>query len=94
MENNENQKDHPFDKNKSAQNDTFESNSTTGSGLSQAERNVQDGTNSDVNNGSEELVEKYNINDKAYSDSSKKDFVETTSNFHHADETDEESEEE
>jgi len=90
MENNENQKDYSFDKNKSAQNDTFESNSTTGSGLSQAERNVQDGTNSDVSNGSEELVEKYNINDKAYSDSSKKDFVETTSNFHHADEESEE----
>ena len=91
MENNENPKD-SLDKNKSAE--TFESNSTTGSGLSQAERNVQDGTNSDIDNGSEALVEKYNINDKAYSDSSKKDFVETTSNFHHADEDDQESEEE
>ncbi len=94
MENNENRKDNNFDKNKSLQNDTFESNSTTGSGFSQAERNVQDGTNSDVNNGSETLVEKYNINDKAYSDSSKKDFVETTSNFHHADEGEDESQEE
>lgn len=36
--------------------------------------------------GSRELIEKYNINDQAYSDSSKKDFVETVSNFHHADE--------
>jgi len=35
--------------------------------------------------GSKELVQKYNINDKAHSDSSKKDFVKTTSNFKHAD---------
>lgn len=33
--------------------------------------------------GSKELVEKYNINDKAHSDSSKKDFVKTVSNFNH-----------
>jgi len=33
--------------------------------------------------GSKELVEKYNINDKAHSDSSKDDFVKTVSNFKH-----------
>lgn len=55
---------------------------TTGSGYSEAERNVQDGTNSD--NGSQFLVDKYNINDQAYSDSSLDDFVKTTSGFRHA----------
>jgi len=34
--------------------------------------------------GSQELVAKYNINDKAYSDSSKDDFVETVSKFKHS----------
>jgi len=38
--------------------------------------------------GSEELIEKYNINDQAHSDSSAADFVRTVSEFHHADETD------
>ena len=37
--------------------------------------------------GSEALIEKYNINDQAHSDSSKDDFVKTVSEFHHADET-------
>jgi hypothetical protein len=37
--------------------------------------------------GSRELIEKYNINDQAHSDSSKDDFVKTVSEFHHADET-------
>ncbi|RZJ31781.1 MAG: hypothetical protein EOO48_01005 [Flavobacterium sp.] len=37
-------------------------------------------------NGSEELVNKYNVNDQAHSDSSLNDFVNTTSNFHHEDE--------
>ena len=60
----------------------FKSNDTTGSGFSEAERSTQDGTNSD--NGSEDLVDKYNINDKAHFDSSKEDFVKTTSNFKHA----------
>lgn len=41
-----------------------------------------------VDNGSQELVDKYNINDKAYSDSSKKDFVETVSKFRHAEQDD------
>ena len=36
--------------------------------------------------GSKELIERYNINDQAYSDSSAKDFVKTVSGFHHADE--------
>lgn len=34
--------------------------------------------------GSEALVEKYNIGDKAFTDSSEKDFVKTISNFNHA----------
>ncbi len=34
--------------------------------------------------GSKNLIENYNINDKAHADSSKKDFVKTVSNFHHA----------
>ena len=69
-------------------------NSTTGSGYSESERDNNDSTNSQnpanpyADNGSQELVDKYNINDKAYSDSSKKDFVETVSKFHHADEED------
>jgi hypothetical protein len=41
--------------------------------------------------GSDELIEKYNINDQAHSDSSAKDFVKTVSEFHHADETDNET---
>lgn len=36
--------------------------------------------------GSEALIEKYNINDQAHSDSSTADFVKTVSEFHHADE--------
>jgi len=40
------------------------------------------------NKGSKALIEKYNINDQAHSDSSKDDFVETTSKFRHADEND------
>jgi len=36
--------------------------------------------------GNEELAEKYNINDQAHLNSSKDDFVETVSNFHHAEE--------
>ncbi|WP_296149927.1 hypothetical protein [uncultured Flavobacterium sp.] len=39
-------------------------------------------------NGSQELVDKYNINDKAYSDSSKDDFVETVSKFRHSGDND------
>jgi hypothetical protein len=53
---------------------------TTGSGYSQAERDAQDATN-----GSQYLVDKYNINDQAHSDSSLDDFVKTTSGFRHAD---------
>lgn len=34
--------------------------------------------------GSEELTKKYNIGDKAFTDSSEKDFVKTVSNFNHA----------
>lgn len=37
------------------------------------------------NNGSQFLVDKYNINDQAHSDSSLDDFVKTTSGFRHAD---------
>lgn len=37
------------------------------------------------NNGSQYLVDKYNINDQAHSDSSLDDFIKTTSGFRHAD---------
>ena len=37
--------------------------------------------------GSEELINKYNINDQAHSDSSIDDFIKTVSEFHHSDET-------
>ncbi len=75
-------------------NNTFgDSDTTTGSGYSEAERKVQDGHVSDndevVHRGSRELIDKYNINDQAHSDSSKDDFIPTVSNFHHADEPDE-----
>lgn len=36
--------------------------------------------------GSEELIKKYNVNDQAHSNSSKEEFIKTTSNFHHSDE--------
>jgi hypothetical protein len=39
----------------------------------------------DAANGSQYLVDKYNINDQAHSDSSLDDFVKTTSGFRHAD---------
>ena len=39
-------------------------------------------------NGSRKLVNEYNINDKAHSDSSEEDFIKTTSNFKHANEHD------
>ena len=38
----------------------------------------------DEGHGSEVLVQRYNINDKAHSDSSFEDFIPTTSSFHHA----------
>ncbi len=67
----------------------FASDSTTGSGFSEGERRLQDGTNSDLGediagDSAEQLVDSYNINDKAHSDSSIDDFVKTTSNYHHA----------
>ena len=63
---------------------------TTGSGYSEAERASKDGTNSDYpadleHKGSRELIDKYNINDQAHSNSSKDDFVKTVSNNNHAD---------
>lgn len=36
--------------------------------------------------GSQELIERYDINDQAHAKSSMDDFVATTSGFHHADE--------
>ena len=68
----------------------YDSNATTGSGLSEFERNIQDGTNEQnpVHRGSEELINRYNINDQAHSDSSLDDFVKTTSAFRHADDED------
>lgn len=66
---------------------------TTGSGYSEAERDTKDATNTDYpadpqHKGSRELIDKYNINDQAHSDSSKDDFVKTVSNSTHADGTD------
>lgn len=63
---------------------------TTGSGYTEAERITKDGTNSDYpkdleHKGSRELIDKYNINDQAHSNSSKDDFVKTISNYNHAD---------
>lgn len=65
---------------------------TTGSGYSEAERISKDATNSDYpkdleHKGSRELIDKYNINDQAHSNSSKDDFVKTISNSTHADGT-------
>lgn len=62
---------------------------TTGSGYSEAERDTKDATNTDYptdpqHKGSRELIDKYNINDQAHSDSSKDDFVKTISNNNHA----------
>ncbi|AWI25727.1 hypothetical protein [Flavobacterium pallidum] len=72
--------------------DGYTPDSTTGSGISEAERNLHDNTLSrnpvdpqHADNGRIELVNKYNINDKAHSDSSAGDFVKTVSKFHHAD---------
>ncbi|AWA29837.1 hypothetical protein HYN48_06960 [Flavobacterium magnum] len=72
--------------------DGYTPDSTTGSGFSEAERNVHEHTLSrnpvdpqHEDNGRIELVNKYNINDKAHSDSSAADFVKTVSKFHHAD---------
>ena len=63
---------------------------TTGSGYSEADRAAKDATNTDYlddpqHKGSRELIDKYNINDQAHSDSSKDDFVKTISNYNHAD---------
>ena len=78
-------------------NDTFgDSDTTTGSGYSERERSVQDGSTTrnadEPDRGSRDLIDKYNINDQAHSDSSKEDFVKTVSNFGHANdkETDDE----
>lgn len=64
-------------------------NLTTGSGYTEDERIVHDGINTDFpydkHKGSRELIDKYNINDQAHSDSSKDDFIKTVSNFNHAD---------
>ena len=66
---------------------------TTGSGYDEAERATKDATNTEYpddpqHKGSRELIDKYNINDQAHSDSSKDDFVKTVSNATHADGTD------
>lgn len=49
------------------------------------ENNQENSDKDKANNGSQFLVDKYSINDQAYSDSSLKDFVKTTSGFRHAD---------
>ena len=66
---------------------------TTGSGYSEAERTSKDATNTDHPNdpqhkGSRELIDKYNINDQAHSNSSVEDFVQTISKSRHIDGTD------
>ncbi|WP_026704096.1 hypothetical protein [Flavobacterium soli] len=63
---------------------------TTGSSYTEAERDTKDAINTDYpadaqHRGSRELIDKYNINDQAHSDSSKDDFVKTISNNNHAD---------
>lgn len=63
---------------------------TTGSGYTEADRSSKESTNTDYpadlqHKGSRELIDKYNINDQAHSDSSKDDFIKTISNYHHAD---------
>lgn len=72
---------------------SYKEDATIGAGYSEAERDLHSDTDSrkpaePEDNGSQELVERYNINDKAYSDSSKDDFVKTVSKFHHADQAD------
>ncbi|OYU80858.1 MAG: hypothetical protein CFE23_07800 [Flavobacterium sp. BFFFF1] len=76
-------------------NENYTPDSTTGSGYSEAEREVNDATlqrnpadPQHADNGRIALVNKYNINDKAHSDSSEEDFVKTISNHHHADAAD------
>ena len=66
---------------------------TTGSGYPEAERDTKDATNTDYpadlhHKGSRELIDKYNINDQAHSNSSKDDFIKTISNSTHAEGTD------
>ncbi|HEX9980381.1 MAG TPA: hypothetical protein VGB50_07435 [Flavobacterium sp.] len=64
----------------------IESDTTTGSGYSEGERNAQDGTNNSYDHrGNDELVDKYNVNDKAHFDSSLDDFIPTVSNYKHSD---------
>ena len=46
-------------------------------------KTIQDELHID-HSGSRAIIDKYLINDKAYSDSSKKNFIKTTSSFHHA----------
>lgn len=58
--------------------------------LNEKERVIRNGVSPDYplekkGEGSSELVEKYAINDQAHYNSSKKDFVKTTSNFNHSD---------
>lgn len=63
---------------------------TKGSGYTEADRASKEATDTNhpadpQHKGSRELIDKYNINDQAHSDSSKDDFVKTISNYHHAD---------
>lgn len=51
--------------------------------MAKAQKDIPQPGNHD---GSKELIEKYNINDQAFSNSSKKDFIKTVSNFKHSDE--------
>jgi len=69
-------------------NDFGASDTTTGSGYSDVERSFQDGSTSENADhpGRQELIDNYNINDQAHSDSDKENFVKTVSNFHHNDE--------
>ncbi len=87
--------ENPINNTNTSQEDGYTPDSTTGSGYSEAERDVHDNTISrnpvdpqHADNGRIALVNKYNINDKAHSDSSAADFVKTVSKFHHADSAD------
>lgn len=55
----------------------------------QTHRNVANTNHqTEKHKGSRELIDKYNINDQAHSNSSKDDFVKTISNYNHADGSD------
>ena len=66
---------------------------TTGSGYTEADRAAKDSTNAEhpddtQNKGSRQLIDQYDINDQAHSNSSVDDFVQTISKSRHLNGTD------